>query len=276
MIAELARGQMMDARVKEDARAHMESCQNCARRFADEQALTAGLRAVTANQAFAEASGRVEASLLSAFRGGANAPHFRSTVEAQMPAPTKTMAMPWLPWSIAAAAVLLIFSAFGLPRLLPDNSQGRAVESASGVPARPASPIIAAPDTVRAENQPQKMNAVENPQEEASDVIAAQRPPDRRPALMQNAGLRERPSRKANSSSRAAGSNEEITTEFLPITYGGNLSQLDDGQIVRVELPRSALQSFGLPVNTERVGERVKADVLLGHDGVAHAIRFVR
>jgi hypothetical protein len=51
---------------------------------------------------------------------------------------------------------------------------------------------------------------------------------------------------------------------------------LDDVQVVRVELPRSALQSFGLPVNAERAGERVKADVLLGHDGVARAIRFVR
>ena len=30
-----------------------------------------------------------------------------------------------------------------------------------------------------------------------------------------------------------------------------------------------------LPVNYERAGERVKADVLLGDDGIARAIRFV-
>jgi hypothetical protein len=70
--------------------------------------------------------------------------------------------------------------------------------------------------------------------------------------------------------------NEEITTDFLPLSYSSSLSQFDEGQVVRVELPRSALQSFGLPVNAERYGERVKADVLLGHDGVARAIRFVR
>jgi hypothetical protein len=41
-------------------------------------------------------------------------------------------------------------------------------------------------------------------------------------------------------------------------------------------LPRSALASLGLPMNVERANERVKADVLLGHDGLARAIRFVR
>ena len=93
---------------------------------------------------------------------------------------------------------------------------------------------------------------------------------------MQNAGFASKPVRRANNSTAATNANEEIATEFLPLTYDGNMSQLDDGQVVRVELPRSALQSFGLPVNAERVGERVKADVLLGHDGVARAIRFVR
>jgi len=45
---------------------------------------------------------------------------------------------------------------------------------------------------------------------------------------------------------------------------------------VRVELPRSALASFGMPVGAEPAGGRVKADVLLGEDGVARAIRFIR
>jgi hypothetical protein len=46
--------------------------------------------------------------------------------------------------------------------------------------------------------------------------------------------------------------------------------------MVRVELPRSAMASFGLPVNMDRANENVKADVLMGVDGLAHAIRFVR
>ena len=68
----------------------------------------------------------------------------------------------------------------------------------------------------------------------------------------------------------------EITTDFIPLIQGGRLVQSDGGHLVRVELPRSALVSFGLPVNFERAGGRVKADVLLGDDGIARAIRFVR
>jgi hypothetical protein len=99
---------------------------------------------------------------------------------------------------------------------------------------------------------------------------------NRRRDVARNAGLSSGQSRNVNSLGAKANANEEIVTDFLPLTYGGSLTQMDDGQVVRVELPRSALQSFGLPVNAERAGERVKADVLLGHDGVARAIRFVR
>ena len=74
----------------------------------------------------------------------------------------------------------------------------------------------------------------------------------------------------------AARAQKEVATEFLPLTYGDNLIPLEGGQVVRIRLPRSALTSFGLPVNEERAGEHIKADVLLGQDGVARAIRFVR
>ena len=51
---------------------------------------------------------------------------------------------------------------------------------------------------------------------------------------------------------------------------------LESGQLVRVRVPRAALASLGLPLNAERGNEPVKADVLLGGDGLARAIRFVR
>ncbi len=68
----------------------------------------------------------------------------------------------------------------------------------------------------------------------------------------------------------------EIATDFIPLMYGGASGALDSGQVVRVELPRSALVSFGLPMNLERANERIKADVVIGSDGLARAIRFVR
>jgi hypothetical protein len=69
--------------------------------------------------------------------------------------------------------------------------------------------------------------------------------------------------------------NTEITTDFFPVNYDGAANLDAGGQIVRVELPRTTMASFGLPVNMERADEKIKADVLLGVDGLAHAIRFV-
>jgi hypothetical protein len=68
----------------------------------------------------------------------------------------------------------------------------------------------------------------------------------------------------------------EITTEFIQLVQYAGFEQSEGAHLVRVELPRSALASFGIPVNAEQAGGRVKADVLLGEDGTARAIRFVR
>ena len=65
-----------------------------------------------------------------------------------------------------------------------------------------------------------------------------------------------------------------IATEFLPVAYGQPFRLEDGGRIVRVRLPRSTLASFVLPVNQERLHERIQADVLLGEDNLVRAIRF--
>jgi hypothetical protein len=69
---------------------------------------------------------------------------------------------------------------------------------------------------------------------------------------------------------------KEVTTDFVALGYGSTLDLQDGGQLVRVEFPRSALARFGLPMNMDRGEARVKADVLLGADGLARAIRFVK
>ena len=86
-------------------------------------------------------------------------------------------------------------------------------------------------------------------------------------------GIVSQPGREV--AAEAAG-DREIATDFIPLVQGGRFGQADGGHLVRVELPRSAMVSFGLPVNFERAGGRVKAEVLLGDDGIARAIRFVR
>src|SRR5262249_21695118 len=69
----------------------------------------------------------------------------------------------------------------------------------------------------------------------------------------------------------------EITTAFLPLAYSA--MPLTDARVVRLEVPRTALAAFGLTpidvVDTTRTGT-VLADVLVGEDGLARAVRFVR
>lgn len=68
----------------------------------------------------------------------------------------------------------------------------------------------------------------------------------------------------------------ESFTRFLPVPGGDLYGPLDSGSVVRVELPRSAMTTYGIPVNRDRLRETVQADVVLGEDGLARAIRFVQ
>jgi hypothetical protein len=69
----------------------------------------------------------------------------------------------------------------------------------------------------------------------------------------------------------------EVTTEFLPLLYSG--VPATHVQMVRLVVPRAALASFGLaPFEAlDRAStSTVLADVLVGDDGLARAVRFVR
>jgi len=103
---------------------------------------------------------------------------------------------------------------------------------------------------------------VDEPQPKQQQQIA-QKP--RRPAA-----------RRARNNEVANHVNREIATDFMPLGYLNPATLQDGGQIIRVELPRSTLVNFGLPVNMDRYHEKVKADVFIGVDGLAHAIRFVK
>lgn len=270
-IVEMARGQMLEARSVNDANAHLATCKQCAARLRDEQALDGGLRLVAASAGAIETPARVEAVLLSAFRQRAA----NSVSPVSAPLPARPRALRRWSWSIAAAATILAVAAVAAVNLL-----------------RTASPEVM---TVVSTEMPQielpsAWQSIPDEIEPGADPIiryaGGERRPGGRPAFIPvgNAG---RNGARATSQSAATrqsalltnnetDSGEEISTDFMPLTHGSGFAQMDDGQIVRVELPRSALHSFGLPVNAERAGERVKADVLLGYDGVARAIRFVK
>jgi hypothetical protein len=66
----------------------------------------------------------------------------------------------------------------------------------------------------------------------------------------------------------------EAVTEFFPLM--DDALPFERGELLRVSLPASALRSVGLPVSEDRLTDTVQADVLVGEEGLARAIRFVR
>lgn len=61
--------------------------------------------------------------------------------------------------------------------------------------------------------------------------------------------------------------------EFIPLQYAENPS--NSFQVVRVQLGSSDLQQLGFPAAPEWENRPVKADIVVGEDGLPHAIRFV-
>ncbi len=66
----------------------------------------------------------------------------------------------------------------------------------------------------------------------------------------------------------------EVATPFYAIDPA-SVHGIRDGYLMRVRVPRSMMVSFGLPVHEEAVDSRVEADLIVGDDGTARAIRFV-
>jgi hypothetical protein len=83
--------------------------------------------------------------------------------------------------------------------------------------------------------------------------------------------------RMLSRSPAAAEVTREVTTEFLPLLYSSVPAA--NVQRVRLAVPRAALASFGLtllePLDRGST-DTVLADVLVGDDGLARAVRFVR
>ncbi|HMJ25356.1 MAG TPA: hypothetical protein VK475_05985, partial [Pyrinomonadaceae bacterium] len=237
-----------------------DDCRSCAERLADERTITDQLRDFAGSTESAGAPARVEAHLLAAFDQRSGVRNQTSAIQnysAQLPAPLvwerKNMRRYWV--GAIAAALLLVFglSVVRWRQGLPTNRDSAALVAQAGSPAAINTGLAtnqsAAPTTPS--HIPGADVSRRKPLIKHRDPVAARPQPD-------NAA------------------NTEIATDFLPMSYGSTANLQDGGQMVRVELPRSAMASFGLPVNMDRANEKVKADVLLGVDGLAHAIRFVR
>ena len=63
--------------------------------------------------------------------------------------------------------------------------------------------------------------------------------------------------------------------EFVAIPYAMPIGPNERADLVRVNVPVAALEQWGLKVSVFNPGQRVNADVVIGEDGLARAVRLV-
>jgi hypothetical protein len=261
VINELARDQMMETGVREQAIAHVAECEVCALRLKRERMLTVELRALATKMRSTKASGHLEEELVAAFRN-------RETWQ-KISRPAHSRA-----YLVAAVAAFLVI-VFGMVVLRfrstsPAQNPSSASETAKiNIGSPPLTSTVPASPEASPESVPfkHKIEIARGPGRR--NIRRSVRPPAQ-------SGDRSSSLASAKPANAPPSSENEVATQFMPLGYVNPLNLQDGGQLVRVELPRSAMVSFGLPVNMDRYGERVKADVLVGADGLARAIRFVQ
>lgn len=275
LVNDLTRKRVIDASLRDETHKHAKECGRCNARLTEEKQLTVGLRTLAILDENKKAPAEVEANLLAAFRRNGSALSARSSAIASpsMAASRRSR------WWLVAAAMLLLF-ALAAWSLRTANPQVK-VPQQEAVQPQPQTPSPnddkekkPAPD---APNAPDKMpNPVigTRPQHRKTPVVRVS-PKDLHrlnPQVATNAST----GGAAATTTAETLAQSEVTTPFISLTQGYILPMAEGGQVLRVELPRSALASFGLPVNAQRINEPVKADVVVGNDGIARAIRFVR
>jgi hypothetical protein len=262
IVIDLARRQMMEARVREQALAHTGECQGCAQRLEDERMLTFGLRALATEMKSLEAPERIEEELLMAFRS-------RRFTKQSSSSTTR-----WRHAVAAVAAFLLVVGALAGMRLrltrsyvISGSSQKQHAAEMAKTTATVNTPGVVG-ETGQTSLRHQKRRVTPGNKPRRND-----NPPVEETASSASTGHKQVvPTATVDSKHPLT----EITTAFMPVGYTTAMNLQEGGQIVRVELPRSTLVAFGLPLNMERYNQKVKADVLFGTDGIARAIRFVQ
>jgi hypothetical protein len=69
---------------------------------------------------------------------------------------------------------------------------------------------------------------------------------------------------------------EDADSSFYPLPEAEALPAVENAMVVRVQLPVSSLQLMGVPVGEERADASVQAELLLGQDGLARAVRLAQ
>ena len=69
---------------------------------------------------------------------------------------------------------------------------------------------------------------------------------------------------------------DELASSFYPLPEADDLPPVETTLVVRVQLPVSSLQLMGFSMGEDAGAEPVQAEVLLGQDGLARAVRLIQ
>lgn len=260
IVNDLARAKPIEATLRESGVSHAATCERCRANLTDERVLTAGLKALAASSENNAAPQQIEAALLATFRQQSKAAATSNVIA--LPVRHRRTRV----WVFAAAAVIIVAMTVAASQLLKKPSSKQPTIS------RAPSPSVL---------------PAGNPEKQGQDVAAEIADPDKKaPVKPRKRRLPRQPMNDRSQVMASVGeftpvfgnpeSGQEVTTDFFPMVYEQASQPLESGQLIRVQMPRSTLASFGLPVNFDRANVPVKADVLLAEDGSARAIRFVR
>jgi len=271
LVHALASGRLLNAPQQARARTHAESCSLCWTRFQNERVLATALRAIAAESREKQSPVRIENTLIDAFRGAKDS----ASPEAKLAVPThgnptnafsgtRTGHANGRAWLIAAAASALLLAGIGFA-----HWRDRFAERTSSQTSR--SNVLQSPPPSTPLGQVSVVPSALTPASAAVPKIKK----GSHAGKGHHSSVQGNVNRKLDSTSKEEIGPREIDTSFLPVMAASPLEPTESGHLIRVNLPRSTMGRFGFPISAERIEEPVRADVLIGEDGVARAIRFV-
>lgn len=234
---------------------HAANCSGCGMRLETERALTSGLELLAAEDRKIEAPSSLRNDLLIAFDMSAK------TVPGNLVLfPSRTN---WARWALAAAATIILAFVLFSARWAPKTETNETARSV--VPEAPSTP-----------NEQRSNGGATDSSINESDVpvTADSEKPSARTRL-----ARITPNKTSSAGTKSVSTqvaSTEVKSEFVPLTYLNDATAMESGIVVRVEIAREQLATLGLPFDLERADEIIKADIVLGDDGVARAIRLVQ
>jgi hypothetical protein len=254
-IRALLRNQLTESGAQEQLLKHAKNCQKCSAILEAEKRLLSGFRAVNDDIALEVVPPRIEANLLRVFN---------SQADGQTEPGIKNISNPiqhWRQagWAFAATAVIVIACLAGIRQKgLISSGQNQEVLRVSTIP-------ITLPDL--------SFPSVEEPASNAAVPVYKQtnirkQKPLRSRAVADTSRMNMRSVIKKSVTPKA-----QDEPRFFPLAEADEFVSLESGQLVRVELSVSSLVKLGIPVKSDKGNQSVQADLLIGQDGIARAIR---